>query len=862
MIAPQPGSSIKFTNFRHEFPVEFCIIYDIETLAIRRNDKIIHKPIAVCSYTACVQNQYDSPAIVFSGDTCIEQFLEHLVCEEERIVDILDNFHSKLVYSEEDFESLQNATVCEVCHCVFGPNELKFKDHNHLNFSTVSNKRKILCRICNLVHGRQTSKKMTIPVIGHCSSKFDIHFVLRKLKNTESRPLKVLARNTESLISLRWGNHLNFVDSYSFLSASLDHLASLLQEESLTYYLTLLTDDRSLHPLLRRKAHLPYDFLDSKERLNDRELPSIDKFYNKLKKQSITTEQYEHAQLIWRAFRCKTMKDYLELYLRLDTILLAAIINQYRHTTMNHFGLDPMRYTTGPSLSFDSMLRVCDVQLEPLFDTKMYKFFSDGVRGGICTTSTRHAKANNDLSPSHFNPQLPVSHILAYDVNAMYASVMVGKLPTRHFRWMSDDELSHFDVDAIPLNGDNGYILEVDLQYPMNIHEKTNELPLAPERVKVPYSQWSPYTQRLAKTYFDRVPKTSSEKLMLTLSDKHHYILHHETLRLYLSLGMRLSKIHRGVTFVQENFMEKFITLNTEARKRSTSLFDTALYKFYSNAVFGKTCQNVFKQGQFMLVSRDDKLTKLIAKPNFKTAKKISNELTLVEMAPLKVRTSKAVYVGWAVLEQSKIFLYSFYYHYLHPKYYKSGLRLLYSDTDCLTIQVLNQPEYYNDVLHNMSEFDTSNYPPTHFLHSVANKRKLGLMKECFADSGHITHFIALQPKVYCPLVTPWYGDCDSIPFPKAKGIHSSITRHFTYQEYEDCLFARAPLKRHCSTHIRSKKHKVYTVDVVKNGLSAFDNKRYYLDCGVHSVGYGYLKGRYPTHCNICSSVMATETCL
>ncbi len=110
--------------------------------------------------------------------------------------------------------------------------------------------------------------------------------------------------------------------------------------------------------------------------------------------------------------------------------------------------------------------------------------------------------------------------------------------PHKSFRWMKEEELKNWRSKPC--------ILEVDLEYPKELHDLHNEYPLAPERLIV----------------------GKVEKLIPNLNDKTKYVLHHGDLKLYLRLGLNLMKIHRGITFEEKDFMKSYIDLNTDMRTK------------------------------------------------------------------------------------------------------------------------------------------------------------------------------------------------------------------------------------------------------------------------------------------------------
>ena len=142
-----------------------------------------------------------------------------------------------------------------------------------------------------------------------------------------------------------------------------------------------------------------------------------------------------------------------------------------------HYRLDPAWYFSAPSLAWDAALKIIKVQLELLSDPDMLLIIESGIRGGIATISHRHAKANNEYMEADFDPTKESKFISYLDVNGLYSWAMSKPLPTSGFEWMTDDEID----DCKHLS----CILDVDLEYPKDLHNLRNDYPLAPERVKM-----------------------------------------------------------------------------------------------------------------------------------------------------------------------------------------------------------------------------------------------------------------------------------------------------------------------------------------------------------------------------------------
>ena len=210
--------------------------------------------------------------------------------------------------------------------------------------------------------------------------------------------------------------------------------------------------------------------------MNEKNLPDKSGFHNLLYNTDISDEDYLHAKKIMNPFKLKNMREFHDLYLKTDVILLADVFENFRKVCKKNYGLDPAWYYTSPGLAWDAMLKMTGIELDLLSDPQMYLMIENGIRGGISTVSKRHARANNKYM-KNYNPKEKTKHIIYLDANNLYGWAMTNKLLVRNFKWMSKKELQ--DWKNFPC------ILEVDLEYPKELHELHKEYPLAAKKIKV-----------------------------------------------------------------------------------------------------------------------------------------------------------------------------------------------------------------------------------------------------------------------------------------------------------------------------------------------------------------------------------------
>ena len=121
-----------------------------------------------------------------------------------------------------------------------------------------------------------------------------------------------------------------------------------------------------------------------------------------------------------------------------------------------------------------------------------------------------------------------------------------------------------------------GYILEVDLEYCWELHDLHNDYPLYSEKIEVSHDMLSGYCRNIADRYGIKVGGV--KKLLPNLVDKIRYVIHYKNLWYYLSLGMKLVKIHRVLSFKQSNWLKSFVDFNTKKRKGSNDEFSKDSY--------------------------------------------------------------------------------------------------------------------------------------------------------------------------------------------------------------------------------------------------------------------------------------------
>ena len=229
-------------------------------------------------------------------------------------------------------------------------------------------------------------------------------------------------------------------------------------------------------------------------------------------------------------------KDYHDLYLKGDILLSANMFEKFTNNSLKNYGLCPSHYLSTPGLSWDTMLKITKIELIP--HPHMYIFFEKGTRGRISYISNRYSRANNKYLKFY-----DLKQESKHDTYNLYGYAMSKFLPTSRFKWINPKE---FDRNKYSSNSSKVCVLEVDLEYPKELH---NDYPLAPDKIEIKREMLSEYQLKIADLY--NIPIGNVKKLVPNFCDKEKYVLHYENLQLYLRLRLKLKQIHPILEFNQ-----------------------------------------------------------------------------------------------------------------------------------------------------------------------------------------------------------------------------------------------------------------------------------------------------------------------
>ncbi|XP_065662710.1 uncharacterized protein LOC136085340 [Hydra vulgaris] len=425
-------------------------------------------------------------------------------------------FPKKIIFTNKNKYDFDEATECHICGEYLGEDQVR--DHSHINgkYGGAAH------NSCNLKY----KIPKFFPVLFHNLSGYDSHLFMKKLSEGK---LSCIPNNKEKYISFsreinvgeftnKEGENteikreLRFLDSYRFMPSSLGALSKNLLKEQCKNIEKLYSGKQL--DLLLRKSIYPYDWVDSVDKFNETQIPPKELSFSKLNDEGISEDDYSHAKNVWNEFKCKSFRDYHDLYNVSNVLLLADVFKNFRDVCMKNYKLDPAWYFTSPGLAWDAALKLTKVKLELLSDYDMILMIKKGIKGGISMISNRLGASNNKYMDDAYDKSKESTFIQYLDANNLYGWAMSKPLPTHGFNWIDENEIENWK--SVPC------ILEVDLDYPVSLHDEHNDYPIAPERVKV----------------------SKVEKLIPNLNHKKNYVIHYENLKLYERLGLKITKIH------------------------------------------------------------------------------------------------------------------------------------------------------------------------------------------------------------------------------------------------------------------------------------------------------------------------------
>ena len=382
-----------------------------------------------------------------------------------------------------------------------------------------------------------------------------------------------------------------------------------------------------------------------------------------------------------------------------------------------------------------------------------------------------------------------------------------------------DNKIELEDILNTPDDSDIGYFIEVDLKYSGNIKEKTRNFPFAPMNKKINPDNFSDYVKEIIHD-----THIQNKKLICDWSNKKNYLIHYRKLKFYVRHGMIVDKVHEIISFKQSRWLEKYINFNTQKRNQAANDFEKDFYKLLNNAFYGKTMENVRNRLKIKFIKKDyyRKIIEYQSKLTFNGIHRSYENCDSYTIKQNEVLMDTPLYLGFSVLELSKLLMYETYFDILQPYFGQENIQLHYMDTDSFILSV-NTKDIIKDLKKLEDIFDFSNLDKTHELFSNKNKKVIGKFKIETPTNIWIDEFVCLRIKMYA-------FKCGYDSKNNLKGISKAQKKNIKFEEYKKCLDGE-DYQQECDNYIIRSINQEMILQKVKNStLSIFDDKRCYIN--------------------------------
>ena len=857
-------SHLQWEKYFHKNPLYFRIYADFEadneedntsignkTTNIYKQNPVLNGYHIVSELEDVLKSDYYKSPLGYDN---VDWFVDEIIKLENKMAFYFKNTNKDIIMTDDEEEEYRNDNVCRFCEKEILSD--KVRDHCHLT----GKYRGPAHNTCNI---NVTQKQSNfIPFIFHNFSNYDCHMFFKKLVDKKNDKVKfdIIPKTNEEYISVTYGC-IRFIDSYRFLSSGLDSLVKALVDNSdkmlkdlkeeifdndkiLNIINETAEDDNTVKDLrkdypeeiknldealldymgendlkilktgfpdkwkyLSKKLAFPYEYFNC---IEDYQKPvnnlKKEHFFSKLKNKCPDDEEIERTMDIIERFNIKNGEELTQIYLKSDVLLLACVFEKFIKVSVNEFGINPLYCVSLPGYTWQCGLKYTGINLQTLQDKDMILLLENNIRGGISSVmGDRYVKSNKNKK------------ILYFDANNLYGDSMSQPLPYDEIKFDNDIKLE--DILNTPDDSDIGYFIEVDLTYPDNIKQKTKNFPFAPTNKQINPDNFNDYMKEIKPDNY-----IQTKKLICDWSDKKNYLVHYRMLKFYVRHGMIVDKIHNVISFKQSRWLEKYINFNTQKRNQAKNNFEKDFYKLLNNAFYGKTMENVRNRLKIKFIKKDNyrEILKQQSKLTFNGVHKSYENCDSYTFKQNEVLMDKPIYLGFTVLELSKLHMYETYYDKLQPYFGQENIQLHYMDCDSFIMSIETE-NIINDLKNLENLFDFSNLDKNHELFSNKNKKVVGKFKIETPKNIWIDEFVALRSKCYA-------FKCGNYSENKLKGISKSYSKNIKFYEYYNCLSGEEYLQE-CDNYIlRSINHDMILQKVNKSTLSIFDDKRCYIN--------------------------------
>ena len=326
----------------------------------------------------------------------------------------------------------------------------------------------------------------------------------------------------------------------------------------------------------------------------------------------------------------------------------------------------------------EASLKICKANIELMTEREYLDMIEPAIRGGVTSVyEERHFVAKNRYL-SEYRPSEESTFALCVDSNNLYGGVMqMDMLPVVEFAF--NVEITLNEILNTPNEASVGYFLEVDLNYPVHLQDDHLDFSLAPTK-EIVQDEWLGEHQLELKKNTD-YPARRLKNCFRRYSTKKNYVFPYKILKLYVSLGLIVAKVHRVLQFKQANWLAPYISLNSNKRQAASNKFEENFYKLMNNAVYDKNCESKRRRSKLTIARDAEQVLSSISKFDFDRFMIFGDNLAALSFHARKIYWNTPTIIVATIRDLAKYQMYNFHYYTMRAHF---DCRLLYSDTDSL----------------------------------------------------------------------------------------------------------------------------------------------------------------------------------
>ena len=420
---------------------------------------------------------YESPL----GYDNVDWFVKEVKKLENKMAFYFKITKKDIVMKQKDKEDFENNNICRFCEKEILSD--KIRDHCHLT----GEYKGPADNTCNINVKQKDSN--FIPFLFHNYSRYDSHRFFKRLVDSKKDKVnfKFIPKTNEEYIAVKNGC-IRFIDSYRFLSETLDELGKNLDEDD---FKILKKEFPDKWQNLNKKLAYPYEYFNS---IADYKKPvdNLEKedFFSKLKNGYPDDEEIERTKENIKLFNIKDGEELTKLYCKSDVILLTDVFEKFVQVSTKEYGINPLYCVSLPGYTYQCALKYTDIKLQTLQDNDLISLIENNISGGISSVlGDRYVKSDENKKISYMDATNLYGHSICQFL-PYYEIEMWHGHPDLQMNWLEE-------ILKTPDDNEIGYFLEVDLKYPDDIKEKTKHFPFCPENKKINLNKYNVYMNKI-----------------------------------------------------------------------------------------------------------------------------------------------------------------------------------------------------------------------------------------------------------------------------------------------------------------------------------------------------------------------------